>query len=46
MTEEEIQAIIDKSIRRHEIRVAQISGAIGLSLLFFYTHGVITLVRG
>lgn len=48
MTSEEIQKMIDESIEKaidkHNKTASVISFIIGSVLLFFYAHGVITLV--
>lgn len=49
MSEDEIQAMIDRSIEiaidKHNKSATIISAAIGSILLFFYAHGVISLVE-
>jgi hypothetical protein len=49
MSEEEIQAMIDQSIEKaidkHNKSATIISAAIGSVLLFFYAHGVISIVE-
>lgn len=49
MNEDEIQAMIDRSIEiaidKHNKSATIISAAIGSILLFFYAHGVISLVE-
>lgn len=49
MSEEEIQAMIDQSIEKaidkHNKSATIISAAIGSILLFFYAHGVISIVE-
>lgn len=48
MTEEQVQSMIDESIRRamdrHNKTASLISAIIGFVLLGFYTHGVIAVV--
>jgi hypothetical protein len=49
MSEEEIQTMIDQSIEKaidkHNKSATIISAAIGSVLLFFYAHGVISIVE-
>jgi len=45
MTEKEVQDLIDKAIAKHNKEASLISAAIGSVLLFFYAHGVITIVN-
>lgn len=45
MTEKEVQNLIDKAIDKHNKTATLISASIGSVLLFFYAHGVITLVN-
>lgn len=45
MTEKEVQTLIDKAIAKHNRDATLISAAIGSVLLFFYAHGVITIVQ-
>lgn len=49
MTEEQVQAMIDESIRKamdkHNKTASLISAIIGCVLLGFYTHGVIAVVN-
>lgn len=49
MNEDEIQAMINRSIEiaidKHNKSATIISAAIGSILLFFYAHGVISLVE-
>jgi hypothetical protein len=49
MNEDEIQVMIDRSIEiaidKHNKSATIISAAIGSILLFFYAHGVISLVE-
>ena len=46
---DEIQDMIDKAVKKaiaaHEMRVALISGMLGIAGLLFYTHGVVCLVH-
>jgi hypothetical protein len=44
LTEEQCQKMIDKAIDKHNKTAAVISAIIGSILLFFYAHGVITVV--
>jgi len=44
LTEEQCQKMIDKSIDKHNKTAVVISAIIGSILLFFYAHGVITVV--
>ena len=43
MSEEEIKAIVDAKIRLHELRVALISGILGLLLLGGTWHAIYVL---
>ena len=49
MTEEQVQSMIDESIRRamdkHNKTASLISAIIGFVLLSFYTHGVVAVVN-
>ena len=45
MKREEVQAMIDKAIDRHNKTATLISASIGSVLLFFYAHGVVTVVN-
>ncbi len=40
MTPEEVQQLIDRAIRDHEVRVAAISGAMGALLLVGTWHAI------
>ena len=44
VTEEKCQELIDKAIDKHNKTATIISAIIGGILLFFYAHGVITIV--
>jgi hypothetical protein len=48
MDKDEVQAMIDqsvaKAIDKHNKTATMISSAIGSVLLFFYAHGVITII--
>ncbi len=44
VTEEKCQELIDKAIDKHNKTATIISAIIGSILLFFYAHGVITIV--
>ena len=44
MTEKEVQVLIDKAIDKHNKTATLISASIGSVLLFFYAHGVLTVV--
>ena len=48
MNEEEVQAMIDvsvaKAIDKHNKTATIISATIGSVLLFFYAHGVLTII--
>lgn len=49
MTEDEVRVIVDRAIRAHEVRVAVVSGVMGLALLGGFWHAVLLLrcwVRG
>lgn len=45
MKESEVQALIDKAIAKHNRDATLISAVIGSVLLFFYAHGLITIVE-
>lgn len=40
MDEDEIQKLIDRAIRKHEIRVGWISGILGVLFLFGIMHSI------
>lgn len=40
MNKEEIEALIDRKIQEHEIRVGWISGVIGLLFVFGIVHSI------
>ena len=44
ITEDQCQKMIDKAIDRHNKTATIISATIGSVLLFFYAHGVLTVV--
>jgi hypothetical protein len=44
ITEDQCQKMIDKAIDRHNKTAKIISATIGSVLLFFYAHGVLTVV--
>ena len=44
MNQQEVQALIDKAIDKHNKSASLISACLGSVLLFFYAHGVICLV--
>tara|TARA_S200002703_G_C3623688_1_gene191534 strand:+ start:270 stop:440 length:171 start_codon:yes stop_codon:yes gene_type:complete len=44
ITEEQCQKMIDKAIDKHNKTAAIISAILGIILLAFYSHGVISLV--
>ena len=44
MSEQEVQALIDKAIDQHNKTATLISATIGSILLFFYAHGVMCVV--
>ena len=46
MNQQEVQALIDKAIDKHNKTASLISACLGGILLFFYAHGVICLVDG
>jgi hypothetical protein len=46
MTEEQVKEMIDDAIRHHNIQATIISAVLGFTIMAFYAHGVITLVRG
>ena len=46
MNEQEVQLLIDKAIDKHNKTATLISASLGFTLMFFYAHGVITLVHG
>lgn len=43
LTKEEINALIDRKLLHHEIKVAIISGIAGIVLLFFFTFLTVLL---
>jgi hypothetical protein len=45
MEKKEVQEMIDAAIRQHNIHASIISAILGLTLMAFYAHGVITLVK-
>jgi hypothetical protein len=49
MDKEEVQQMIDQSIAKamdkHNIQASIISAIVGFTLMAFYAHGVITLVK-
>jgi uncharacterized protein YkvS len=45
MKPEEVQKMIDKAIDKHNKTATMISASIGSILLFFYAHGVISIVE-
>ena len=49
MDKEEVQDMIDlsiaKAIKRHNRNASTISAVLGLSVLAFYSHGLITIVE-
>lgn len=45
VTKEEVQELIDASIHEHNVHASIISAVLGLTLMTFYAHGVITLVK-
>ena len=44
VTREECQEMIDKAIDRHNKNATLISAALGSILLFFYAHGLLTVI--
>lgn len=44
MTSEEVQKMIDAAIDRHNKTATMISASIGSILLFFYAHGVVSII--
>jgi len=44
MTPEEVQKMIDVAIDKHNKTATIISASIGFFLLFFYAHGVISII--
>lgn len=44
MTPEEVQKMIDVAIDRHNKTATMISASIGSILLFFYAHGVVSII--
>ena len=44
MTPEEVQKMIDAAIDRHNKTATMISASIGSILLFFYAHGVVSII--
>jgi hypothetical protein len=44
MTPEEVQKMIDQSIDKHNKTATIISASIGSVLLFFYAHGVLSII--
>lgn len=45
MKPEEVQKMIDEAIDKHNKTATMISASIGSILLFFYAHGVISIVE-
>jgi hypothetical protein len=45
MDKEEVQRMIDDAIRQHNIQATLISAILGFTVMAFYAHGVITLVK-
>jgi hypothetical protein len=45
MNEDEVQKLIDKAIDKHNKTATLISASIGSVLLFFYAHGVVSIVN-
>jgi len=44
MNRDEVQKMIDDAIDRHNKTATMISASIGSILLFFYAHGVVSIV--
>ena len=44
VTREECQEMIEKAIDRHNKNATLISAALGSILLFFYAHGLLTVI--
>ena len=44
ITEEQCQKMIDKAIDKHNKTAAVISAIIGSIILFFYAHGVLSVI--
>jgi len=45
MERQEVQKMIDAAIRQHNIQATVISAILGVTVMAFYAHGVITLVK-
>jgi hypothetical protein len=44
LTKEEVEAMIDKAIDKHNKTAALISATLGAIVLFFYAHGLLTVI--
>jgi len=44
MNRDEVQKMIDDAIDRHNKTATMISASIGSILLFFYAHGVVSII--
>jgi hypothetical protein len=44
MTKQEVQKMIDDAIDKHNKTATIISASIGSVLLFFYAHGVVSII--
>ena len=44
MTPEEVQKMIDAAIDKHNKTATMMSASIGSVLLFFYAHGVVSII--
>ena len=44
ITKEEAQSLIDKAIDKHNKTAALISASLGAVVLFFYAHGLLTVI--
>jgi hypothetical protein len=45
VTKKEVQEMIDDAIKKHNFQASIISAILGFTLMVFYAHGVITLVK-
>jgi hypothetical protein len=45
ISKKEVQEMIDDAIKKHNFHASIISAILGFTLMAFYAHGVITLVK-
>lgn len=45
ITKEEVQIMIDDAIRKHNIHASIISAILGFTVMAFYVHGLLVLVK-